>query len=89
MARESLREAIEHLRGELASGDPLSSEDRSRLDRVLSEASRVIDPDAPDPEAEESLSEEFRDFVEGFEESHPKLAIVLGRVVDSLSQLGF
>jgi hypothetical protein len=89
MARESLREAIEHLRGELASGEPLSSEDRTRLERVLSETSRIIDPDEPDPESEESLSEEFRDFVEGLEGNHPKLAMVLGRVVDSLSQLGF
>jgi hypothetical protein len=89
MPRESLRTAIEHLRGELASGEPLSSEDRARLDRVLDEASQVIDPDVADPESEESLSDELREFVEHFEESHPKLAIIVGRVVDSLSQLGF
>lgn len=89
MTRETLRDAIEHLKGELASGEPLSSEDRARLNRVLDEASQVIDPDVPDPESEESLSDELRDFVEGFEESHPKLAIIVGRVMDSLSQLGF
>jgi Domain of unknown function (DUF4404) len=89
MPRETLRTAIDHLRGELSSGEPLSGEDRARLDRVLGEVSQIIDPDVADPESEGNLSDEVREFVERFEESHPKLALVLGRVMDSLSQLGF
>ena len=93
MPRESLREAIEHLKGELASGDPLSAEERARLERVLGEVSTLVEPDSGESgsssEDENAAVVELRDFTDRFEESHPELAIVLGRIMDSLSQLGF
>lgn len=86
MPRESLREAIDHLRGELASGEPLSSEERQQLDRVLAEVARILGPE--DDESDGDFLDELRDYRERFEESNPKVALILGRIMDSLSQLG-
>jgi hypothetical protein len=92
MPKNSLREAIDHLRGELASGDPLSPEERQRLDRVLVEVSGMIDPEPSEPsepKEDGAFVDELRGFAERFEESHPELAVIVGRIMDSLSQLGF
>jgi hypothetical protein len=88
MPRDSLRQAIEHLRGELASGEPLSKEERSRLDRVLGEVAGILEPESDDSGPGEDFIDELRDFTERFEKSHPEVALILGRIMDSLSQLG-
>ena len=86
--RQQLQESIDHIREELASGEPLTHEDRKLLENVLGEVSGVIQSD----QSEHSLAEEFfddlREMGERFEESHPKLPIVIGRIADALSQLG-
>ena len=51
MPCESLREAIEHLQGELNSGEPLSSEERARLERVLSDVSRILSSEREESES--------------------------------------
>ena len=89
MPRDSLRKAITHLRGELASGEPLSAEERSRLDRVLTEVAGIIDTESDESARDgETVVDELRDFTERFEESHPELALIMGRIMDALSQLG-
>jgi hypothetical protein len=88
MPRESLREAVEHLKGELVSGEPLSSEERKRLERVLGDVSGILDEESSEAESDENPFDDLREIAEGFEERNPKLALVLGRIMDSLSQLG-
>jgi hypothetical protein len=88
MPRDSLREAIDHLRGELASGEPLSAEERAQLDRVLGEVAGILEPDSAESEPGDGVIDELRDFTDRFEESHPELSLILGRIMDSLSQLG-
>lgn len=87
--RRELKASIDHLREELADGDPLSKEDRALLDDVLSQASGVLEQE---DESGHSLSDAFFDDLgeaaRRFEESHPKLAPVLGRIASALSQLG-
>ena len=86
--RDQLREFIHHLRDELAGGEPLSSEDRARLEGVLGEVSAILDSEAAESPIGGELFEEVREFAERFEESHPAMALVLGRIADSLSRLG-
>ena len=76
MPRDQLRESIQHLQDELSSGEPLSSEERARLEAVLGQVSQILAPDdiAPSEESDE--------------ETHPNLAVVLGRIASALSQLG-
>jgi hypothetical protein len=86
--RDQLRDSIRHLRDELASGEPLSGEERTRLEGVLGEVSGILDSEADEPSIASEFFDDLHEFAERFEESHPKLALVLGRIADSLSQLG-
>ena len=61
MPKESLREAITHLQGELTSGEPLSPDERARLERVLGEVAGVLDEDDDDSRPETSTVDELRD----------------------------
>ena len=91
MPRDQLRESIQHLQDELSSGEPLSSEERARLEAVLGQVSQILAPDdiAPSEESDESWGfDDLPDLVERFEETHPNLAVVLGRIASALSQLG-
>ncbi len=86
--KEQLRESIRHLQEELASGHPLSAEDRTRLERVLAEVTGMIEAEAHDESRVEEFFEEVREASDRFEDSHPNLALVLGRIADALSRLG-
>ena len=86
--KHQLREFIHHLRDELAGGEPLSRADRARLEGVLGEVSELLESKAAESSAGSELFHELREFAERFEESHPAMALILGRSADSLSQLG-
>lgn len=86
--RDQLRESIQHLQDELTAGEPLSKEDRSRLETVLGEVSGILDSEDAEASAEGKSLGDLPTLVERFESTHPKLAVVLGRIADSLSQLG-
>jgi len=86
--RNQLRESIQHLQDELTSGEPLSSEDRVELETVLGEVTEILDSEESEASSEGRSFSELPTLVERFESTHPKLAVVLGRIADSLSQLG-
>lgn len=93
--RRTLEDSIAHLREELADGEPLSAEDRALLDRTLEEVSRRIDDEEDEGSLGESVSEltdsvydELLELAGRIEKSRPRLSLLLGRIVDSLSQLG-
>jgi hypothetical protein len=86
--RNQLRESIHHLQEELSSGEPLSSGDRTELETVLGEVSEILDSEDAQASAEGKSLGDLPTLVERFESTHPKLAVVLGRIADSLSQLG-
>jgi len=88
MPRNQLRESVTHLQEELLSGDPLSPEDRTQLEAVLSEVSALLASEEADASASNGTFAELPTLVERFEATHPKVAAVLGRIADSLSQLG-
>ena len=88
MPRDQLRVSIQHLREELSSGEPLSGEDRSDLETVLGEVSSMLEIEVGQESDQEWTFGDLPTLVERFEATHPKLAVVLGRIADSLSQLG-
>ena len=88
MPRDQLRNSIKHLREELADGDPLSAEERAQLESVLGEVAALLETAGDEAPSEDGIFGELPSLVERFESTHPKLAVVLGRIADSLSQLG-
>lgn len=85
---QDLDESIAHLRKELASGVPLSPSDRTLLDRTLAEIAVHLEDDHPAKAIADPIYEELRALAARVEESRPNLSILLGRVIDALSQLG-
>ena len=88
MPRDQLRESIAHLQEELSAGVPLSPEDRAQLESVLGEVSGILDSEGEEASGTHVTFGDLPSLVERFETTHPKLAAVLGRIADSLSQLG-
>jgi hypothetical protein len=88
MPRDQLRESIAHLQEELSGGEPLSPDDRARLESVLGEVSGILESDDSGEPNSTGIFDELPSLVGRFETTHPKLAVVLGRIADSLSQLG-
>jgi hypothetical protein len=86
--RDQLRESIQHLQEELSSGEPLSSEERTRLEGVLGEVSGILASEDAEESDDGFGFDDLPTLVERFETTHPNLAVVLGRIADALSQLG-
>lgn len=86
--RHQLEETVVHLRKELASGAPLSAADRELLDRTLAEVAVHLDDENPATVLTEPIDEELRELAARVEKTRPNLSILLGRIIDALSQLG-
>jgi hypothetical protein len=78
---KDLHEVIE------ASGDDLADEVRAELRETVEEIRQALDP-SEEAELTVSLRERLSRVLESFEESHPRLTEVVGRVADALSDLG-
>lgn len=86
--RQQLEDSIRHIRRELADGDPLSVEDRALLDRTLAEVAERLEDEDDDFSIADSVQEELQEFAARIESTRPNLSVLLGRIIDSLSQLG-
>jgi hypothetical protein len=84
---EKLRSTLSELESELAAVDSLDDDARQRLADAAAEIAATLrrgkrtDQTA---EAEDSLKDRLVDF----EASHPQIAILVGRLLDGLAQLG-
>ena len=79
---------MRELNDALATGKPLTAEQRGALDGLLDEVETLLDESAeaePDPD---SLAERIREAGVNFEESHPNLTAAVGAVADALARLG-
>jgi chromosome segregation ATPase len=89
MPKEQLRTRIEELLEELERTDAVDAEARDRLTRVLEEIRGAVDRNADEEREEgESLVDRLNEAKRQFEESHPTLTAMVGRIADSLSSLG-
>lgn len=90
--RKTLEDSIRHLRSELADGEPLTEADRDLLERTLADVAQKLE-ESDDNESDgfsltESVYEELQELSARIEQTRPSLSILLGRIIDSLSQLG-
>lgn len=81
---KELRADLEKLRQELHEGADIDSESRELLAGLAREIEAAIDSD----ERGESLGDRLRVATERFEETHPSLTAIVGRIADMLSSVG-
>jgi len=95
---QRLRERVDALHQQLSGPDSLDAADRASLESLLADVARVLERDdeaqdeardeADSAETHESLVDQLREAAESFEEQHPSLTELVGRVADALSRLG-
>jgi len=81
-----LRSTLDHLHEQLRGADALDPEVQARLRDALREIEDALA--ASDGLQEPSLRDRLTELTRQFEESHPNLAAAVGRVVDTLANLG-
>ena len=91
MPKERLREELTHLHEELERASSVDAPSRDLLESLLADIQRLLD-DAPAGERgeadDDSLTERVGDTVRHLEETHPALAVAVGRIATALSNLG-
>jgi len=89
MPQEDLKQSLRSLQDELAKSPSVDPELRALLASLAEEIDDVLHPAAPPrSQGEESLTERTSSVRQQFEEDHPQLAAIIGRIADGLSQLG-
>jgi len=83
----SLNETIDELREALEAPDDLDEELRTELRSAAEEILEALDPDH-ERELSSSLGERLTDTLERFEKGYPRLTEIIGRVADTLSDMG-
>jgi hypothetical protein len=91
MAQEQLKQTLQSLHEELSTGAPVDPELRAQLQQLASEIERVLartQSAQPPSGGDGTLLDRVAGIAAPFEETHPRLAAILGRIADGLSQLG-
>ena len=89
MEKDRLREDLERLHQELARSETVDAAARGLLTDVLHDIEAVLERSEHETaEAGESLIDRLRETTSHFEESHPTLTELVGRIADVLSRLG-
>ena len=89
MEKDQLREDLERLHQELARSEEVDETARGLLVDVLHDIEAVLERSEPETAgADESLIRRLRETTSQFEESHPTLTELVGRIADVLSRLG-
>ncbi|MBW2269999.1 MAG: DUF4404 family protein [Deltaproteobacteria bacterium] len=86
MTQKPLSDELEHLHRELSEAPSLDAEARALLAELAADIERLLAEDAP--ESTGPLADRLSAATERFEETHPKLTAVIGRLADALANLG-
>jgi hypothetical protein len=84
-SERELRSTLDQLRAQLHAADALDPELRARLRDAIGEIEAALAASGPH---EPSLRDRLNELTRQFEESHPQLAAAVGRVVDTLANMG-
>jgi hypothetical protein len=88
MPRDRLRQLVARLHEELNQTGELDAEARERLQQLGGDIERLISREEPPPEHRESAAEQVEEAAARFQAQHPRLAVVLEEIMDSLGKLG-
>jgi chromosome segregation ATPase len=84
---EKLRATLNELEAELREIDSLDDDTRKELAEAALEITNVLTRGRPGEQTGE-VAGSLRERLEEFEASHPQLALIVGRLIDGLGQLG-
>ena len=88
MPNDKLRDTVVELEQELLVSESVDPAMRARIQATLAEIRTLLHDGEPSTATTASLSERLSKAVEEFEESHPTLVTMIGRLADGLSQIG-
>lgn len=89
MPKEQLRHRIQELLDELEQTEAIDADARKRLADVLKDIRGAVEENADEAGGEgESLVDRLNEATRHFEESYPTLTAMVGRIAESLSNLG-
>jgi hypothetical protein len=84
--KRSLPGILDELHAALDEAPEIGEEGRAALQRAASEIEQALK--AAPGDAPASLRDQLNEAVGRFEQSHPKLTSIVGRIADALSELG-
>jgi hypothetical protein len=84
---EKLRATLHELEAELREIDSLDEDTRKELAEAALEITRALARGERSEQTDE-VAGSLKDRLEEFEASHPQLALIVGRLIDGLGQLG-
>ncbi|MDA0659296.1 MAG: DUF4404 family protein [Planctomycetota bacterium] len=84
------RETLSQIHNELEVAHSVDDESRKILIELLHDIERILTVDAPSAGAQDAggVMGQLKKSVEHFEDSHPFLASLIGRIADGLSNMG-
>lgn len=86
--RAALHATLSRLHEQLEAAESLDPELRDELREAMAEIRSALDEEAGGASPLEGLAGRLQDLALRFEGSHPRLAEVMGAVVDALARLG-
>lgn len=88
MSSKALREVLDELHEALGASSDLDDEAREALFEAAREIRENLEREERTSGEWQSLRQRLMESIERFEESHPRLTEIVGRVAESLSELG-
>ena len=88
MNSEQLREQLEHLHAELKQADALDPQQRELLLTRANDIEQLLKREEIEPHHYRGLGERLNEDLAQLEASHPKITLLMRRIIDSLSYLG-
>ncbi|UCG71715.1 MAG: DUF4404 family protein [Chromatiales bacterium] len=88
MPKERLRQLVNSLHEELERTPRVDAEGREMLRELTGDIEELVGHDAPSPESRDSATQRVETAALRLEAEHPRLAGILGEVMDALGRLG-
>ena len=89
MDKQQLQARLEELHAALQQVDSLDDSERATLERLRGDIATLLEEREDVPAHHyKGLAERLREDVEQLEASHPQAALLMGRVIDALANIG-
>ena len=88
MPEQKLRELVENLHEELSSTSSVDAESRELLQQLTADIDQLTAGDEAGAGHRSTALQEIEAVTARFESEHPRLALILGNIADTLSKLG-